>query len=57
MQPAAAGPVMDRILAKGELAAGTPGEQPPLNASAGNGDIIGMDADIARIVAKALDVA
>jgi len=56
MQPAAAGPVMDRILTKGELVVGTTGEQPPLNAVAKNGDIIGMDADIARIIAKTLEV-
>lgn len=56
IQPAAAGPVMDRILEKGELVVGTTGEQPPLNAVAKNGDIIGMDADIARIIAKTLEV-
>jgi len=56
MQPALAGPVMDRILKKGELVVGTTGEQPPLNAVAKNGDIIGMDADIARIIAKTLEV-
>ena len=56
MQPAVAGPVMDRILKKGELVVGTTGEQPPLNAVAKNGDIIGMDADIARIIAKTLEV-
>lgn len=56
MQPAAAGPVMDRILKKGELVVGATGEQPPMNAVAKNGDIIGMDADIARIIAKTLEV-
>lgn len=56
LQPAVAGPVMDRILQKGELTVGTTGEQPPLNAVAKNGDIIGMDADIARIIAKTLEV-
>jgi polar amino acid transport system substrate-binding protein len=53
---AAAGPVMDRILKKGELLVGTTGEQPPLNATSKNGEIIGMDADIARIIAKSLGV-
>ena len=53
---AAAGPVMDRILKKGELLVGTTGEQPPLNATSKSGEIIGMDADIARIIAKSLGV-
>ncbi len=56
VQAVAAGPVMDRILKKGELVVGTTGEQPPLNARSKNGEIIGMDADIARIIAQGLGV-
>jgi len=56
VQTAAAGQVMDRILKKGELVVGTTGEQPPLNATNKKGDIIGLDADIARIIADALEV-
>ncbi len=56
VQAAVAGPVMDRILKKGELVVGTTGEQPPLNATSKKGEIIGMDADIALVIAKGLDV-
>ena len=56
VQTATAGQVMDRILKKGELVVGTTGEQPPLNATNKKGDIIGLDADIARIIADALEV-
>jgi polar amino acid transport system substrate-binding protein len=47
---------MDRILKKGELVVGTTGEQPPLTATNKNGDIIGMDADIARRIANTREV-
>ena len=56
VQTAAAGPVMDQILKKGELLVGITGEQPPLNALSKSGEIIGMDADIARMIAKGLGV-
>lgn len=56
VQTAAAGQVMDRILKKGELVVGTTGEQPPLNATNKKGDIIGLDADIARLIADTLEV-
>ena len=54
--PVSAGPVMDRILKKGELIIGTSGSQPPLSAVNKKGDIIGLDADIARAMAAALGV-
>jgi polar amino acid transport system substrate-binding protein len=53
---ASAGPVMDRILQKGELVVGTTGTQPPLNATTKTGKIIGLDADISRLIAKNLGV-
>ena len=53
---AAAGPVMDRILKKGELVVGTTGTQPPLNATTRDGKIIGFDADIARLIARNMGV-
>lgn len=56
VQSAAAGQVMDRILKKDELVVGTTGEQPPLNATNKKGDIIGLDADIARLIANSLEV-
>ncbi len=40
VQTAAAGQLMDRILKKGELVVGTTGEQPPLNATNKEGDIM-----------------
>ena len=51
-----AGPVMDRILKKGELVIGITGTQPPLNATTKDGKIIGMDADLARLIANGLGV-
>ncbi|MDX1708749.1 MAG: transporter substrate-binding domain-containing protein [Desulfobacterales bacterium] len=53
---APAGKVMDRILKKGELVVGTTGSQPPLNATTKDGQIIGLDADIANRIAAAMDV-
>lgn len=54
--PAPAGPVLDRILQKGELVVGTTGEQPPLTAKTKDGKIIGLDADLSRIMASAMGV-
>jgi len=51
-----AGPVMDRILKKGELVVGTSGKQPPMTATTKKGDIIGLDADIAKAMASELGV-
>lgn len=53
---ASAGSVMDRIIKNGELRIGTSGQQPPMTATNKKGEIIGMDADIARAMATALDV-
>lgn len=49
-----AGPVLDQILARGELRIGTTGMQPPMTAIAEDGSIIGVDADLARGLAKAM---
>ena len=51
---ATAGIIMDRILKKGELVIGTTGSQPPLNATTKDGKIIGMDADLANLIATGL---
>ncbi len=51
-----AGPVMDRILKQGELIVGITGTQPPLNATTKDGKIIGMDADLANLIASGLGV-
>lgn len=53
---AAAGPVMDRIVGRGELIVGTSGAQPPLTALSKTGEMIGLDTDIARAMAGALEV-
>ena len=49
-------PVLDRILQRGELVVGTSGEQPPLTVKNKAGKIIGLDADLARYMANAMDV-
>ena len=51
-----AGPAMDRIIKNGELVVGTSGTQPPMTAVSKKGEIIGLDADIAREMAAALGV-
>lgn len=53
----AAGPVMDRILAKKVLVVGTSGQQPPMSAIAKSGELIGMDIDLANAMAEGLGVA
>jgi polar amino acid transport system substrate-binding protein len=52
--PATSG--LSRILQKGELAVGTTGKQPPLNGIDETGKVIGMEADLARMMASALGV-
>jgi len=53
---ASAGPVMDRVLKKGELVVGTTASQPPLNATSKSGQVIGFDADLARSMAETMGV-
>lgn len=53
-QPTA--PVLDRIVQRGELVVGTSGEQPPLTVKNKGGKIIGLDADLARYMANAMEV-
>ncbi len=53
---AAAGPALDRILKKGELSVGTTGSQPPMTATTRKGEIIGLDIDLARLIAAGLGV-
>ena len=49
-------PVLDRIMKKGELVVGTAGSMPPLNMTTKNGEIIGLEADLAGYIADAMDV-
>jgi polar amino acid transport system substrate-binding protein len=51
-----AGPVFNGILKRGELIVGITGEQPPLNATTKDGEIIGFDADLARAIAKGMNL-
>jgi polar amino acid transport system substrate-binding protein len=53
---ATAGPVLDRILKRGELVVGTSGDQPPLTVKAKDGKVIGLDADLSMIIAEAMGV-
>ena len=54
---AAAGPVMQRIVKNGKLVVGTTGTQPPLSATSKTGEIMGLDADIAKLIARDMEVA
>ena len=49
-------PVLDRIVAKKELVVGTAGSMPPLNMTTKDGQIIGIEVDLAKMIAGAMDV-
>jgi polar amino acid transport system substrate-binding protein len=49
-------PVLDRIQRRGELVVGTMGNMPPLNMTAKDGEIFGLEPDLAKMLAQALDV-
>lgn len=51
-----AGPVLDRIIAKGELVVGTSGAQPPMTVVSKQGTLMGLDIDLAKAMAAALGV-
>jgi polar amino acid transport system substrate-binding protein len=51
-----ASPVLDRILSRGELRVGMSGDMPPLNMLNKEDKIIGLDADLAAMVADAMGV-
>jgi len=51
-----ASPVLDRIQKRGELIVGTMGDMPPLNMTTKDGQIIGMEPDLAGLMAKAMNV-
>jgi len=53
---ASAGPVIDRILQKKELVVGISGNQPPLNATSKEGKIIGLEAELAQLMADTMGV-
>jgi polar amino acid transport system substrate-binding protein len=49
-------PVLDRIVAKKELVVGTAASMPPLNMTTKDGQIIGMEVDLARYFANGMAV-
>jgi polar amino acid transport system substrate-binding protein len=49
-------PVVDRIVAKKELVVGTAASMPPLNMTTKEGQIIGMEVDLARLFANGMEV-
>jgi polar amino acid transport system substrate-binding protein len=49
-------PVLDRILAKKELVVGTAADMPPLNMTLKDGKIVGMELDIANLMAASIEV-
>jgi polar amino acid transport system substrate-binding protein len=53
---ASAGAILDDILKKGELVVGMTGDQPPLNAISKDGELIGLDADLARSIAQRMNL-
>jgi polar amino acid transport system substrate-binding protein len=56
VQPTQPSPSLQRILQKGELVVGTAAEMPPLHMKTKDGRIIGLEADLARLMAKAMGV-
>lgn len=49
-------PVIDRIVNKGSLVVGTAGDMPPLNMTTKDGDVIGLEIDLAQYIAGAMGV-
>lgn len=49
-------PVLDRIIKKGELLVGTAASMPPLNMTTENGEIIGLEIDLAKEMAASMGV-
>ena len=51
-----ASPVLDRIQKRGELVVGTMGAMPPLNMTSKDGEIFGLEPDLAKMMAGAMGV-
>ncbi len=49
-------PVLDRVIKNGQLRVGMSGNQPPFNATARNGSLIGLEVDLANMIASGLRV-
>ena len=53
---AASSPVLDRIASNGVLKVGMSGDQAPMNAKSRSGQLIGLEVDLANILASAMGV-
>lgn len=53
---ASAGPIIDKIVKRGELIVGSSGDYPPLTAKTKSGKLIGIDIDLATIIANEMGV-
>jgi ABC-type amino acid transport substrate-binding protein len=53
---AADAPVLERIVQSGELGVGLSGDQPPFNAKGRDGQLLGLEVDLANLLAGALRV-
>ena len=51
-----AGPIMDLVAKRGELIVGTSGDYPPLTAKKKDGKPMGLDVDLANLIADAMGV-
>jgi polar amino acid transport system substrate-binding protein len=51
-----AGEVIDRILERGYMTLGTTGEQPPMSVRNKDGEMIGLDIDLALLISMAMGV-
>jgi len=49
-------PILDRIAASGVLRVGMSGDQAPMNATARSGQLIGLEVDLANLLAAGMDV-
>jgi len=49
-------PVLDRILTKKELVVGTAASMPPFNMTTKDGQIVGLEIDLANLIAEAMNV-
>jgi len=52
----ATSPVLDRIILNGELVVGTAASMPPLNMTTRDGEVIGMEIDLAKAMADSMGV-
>jgi polar amino acid transport system substrate-binding protein len=53
---ASSSPVMDKIISRGELRVGVSGDMPPMNLLTKEDKVIGMDVDLATMIAEAMGV-